>query len=727
MVLSLLLACAPSSPEEVPADPVAVAVDPFIGTGGAGFLVGSSTPAATVPFGMVKLGPDTALDWGAFDAYHCAGYYWDDTHVDGFSHTHMHGTGVPDYGDVLVMPVDGMDPSYTDPDAWRARFSHAAESASPGRYTLTLDNGIRAELTASLHTGVHRYTWPAGADPVLLFDLEHVLGGQSYGAEVHVDAAAGTLSGWMINAGGFTGQGFPVYFYAEVPGGFGAFGTWADDPPTDGRADAAGVDVGAWIAVDAPQAELRVGISPVSVENAHSNLAEVEGQDFEAIAAAAAAAWEAPLDRFAVFGASETEARIFYTSVYHLLQMPTHWTDLDGRYAGFDGQVHTAGATPFYSDFSMWDTYRTAHPAFTLFYPEQASAFATSLLTMAQQGGAFPRWPAANGEGGSMLGAPADIVLADTWLKGVQDWDGPAAWALLDAQARGEIAVPYNARPDPAWQERYGYLPADFMGGSVAWNQELAWADDAMAGLAGALGTPEDAAYYEWRSYTYRNQYDPAVGFFHARYSDGSFSPDLNPVAWEDEYTEGNAWQYLWMPPAHADATAALFGGTEAARARLSTFMQGAEDEGLLATPATWYWHGNEPDIHAPFLFALWGDPDTTGQWQRWVEDERYSDAPDGLAGNDDAGTLSAWYLFSTLGFYPIAGTDQYILGVPRFPEARFRVGDGWFTVTRTGSGSHRAAVTLDGVPLDRPVIHHHELVAGATLAFTLSDSPSTP
>ena len=724
-MLSLLLACTPPALDtgdpSPPVDAVAV-VDPFIGTGGVGFLVGSSTPAATVPFGMVKLGPDTALDWGAFDPYHCAGYYWDDTHVDGFSHTHMHGTGVPDYGNILVMPLDGMDPSYTDPDAWRTAFSHDDEQAAVGYYAVTLGNGISAELTASARVGVHRYAWPATADPVLVFDLEHVLGGVSYGGEVHVDAAAGTVSGWMINAGGFTGQGFPVYFHAEVEDGFATFGTWADDAPTECRADAAGVDLGVWLRATGPTLELRVGISPVSVDNARANLAEVEGKSFETVVAEAQEAWAEPLSRFEITGADEAELRIFYTAVYHLLQMPTNWTDGDGRYAGFDGAVHTAGATPFYSDFSMWDTYRTAHPAYTLFYPSYASAFATSLLTMAQQGGAFPRWPAANGEGGSMLGAPANIVLADTWLKGVQDWDVAAAWTILDAQARGEIEVAYNQRPDPALQIRYGYLPADLVGGSVAWNQELAWADDAMAGLANALGHTEDAAFYEWRSYTYRNQYDPAVGFFHARSSDGTFSDDLNPLAWEDEYTEGNAWQYLWMPPAHADATATLFGGEAVARERLTTFMQGAVDEGLVPTPATYYWHGNEPDIHAPFLFALWGDPDATGLWQRWVEDNRYADTPDGLAGNDDAGTLSAWYLFSTLGFYPIAGTDQYVIGVPRWPEARFKVGDGWFSVARVGSGAHVSRVSLDGVTLTRPVLHHAELAAGSVLTVELTE-----
>lgn len=326
-----------------------------------------------------------------------------------------------------------------------------------------------------------------------------------------------------------------------------------------------------------------------------------------------------------------------------------------------------------------------------------------------------------------MLGAPADIVLADTWIKGVRDWDVDTAWPLLVAQARGQGEIPYNARPDPSLLDRHGYYPSDLVGSSVAWNQEGAWADDALANLAVALGDLENAAYFEHRSYTYLNQYDPESGWFRARDSTGTFTEPFNEIAWEEEYTEGNAWQYLWMPPAHADATAAIFGGEDVARERLYAFMWGAWEEGLVAGPAAYYWHGNEPDIHAPFLFSAWGDPSEAATWQRFVEDERYFAAPDGLAGNDDAGTLSAWYLFSTLGFYPIAGTDQYLIGAPRFPRARFAVDDGVFTVTREGPPTERGrrervgGVWLDGVALTRPWLYHHELRPGSELRVAVT------
>lgn len=722
LALILLLGCAEEE-EPVPVEPPDALgdVDPFIATGGVGFLVGSSTPAATVPFGLVKVGPDTALSWGGIDPYHCSGYYWDDTHIDGFSHLHMHGTGVPDYGSVLFMPVAGWDDDYTHPDAWRTPFSHDDEEAWPGWYAVTLENGIRVELTATTRTAWHRYTWPEG-ERALLLDLEHVLGGTNLGGEVRVDPEAGTLEGYMTNAGPFTGAGFPVWFVAEVDGGFDTFGTWGDDAPQAGRASATGVDLGAWIVPRENPAEMRVGVSLTSLDAARANLAAEALPSMAETAGAAAEAWVPYLAAVEVDGAGDEERAILYTAIYHLLQMPTIQTDVDGTYRGLDQALHGAEGWTYHSDFSMWDTYRTAHPAYTLLWPEHARDFARSLVVMAEQGGAFPRWPAASFEGGSMMGQPATIVLADTWLKGVEDWDVDGALDRLSTQQRGLGEIPYNAPPDPSLLDRYGYYPADLVGSSVAWNQELAWADDALARLAAARGRADEAAHFAHRSYTSLAQWNPAVGFFHARYADGTFAEGLDPFAWEEEYVEGNAWQYLWMPPARSAELAGRFGGEAAAREKLETFFQGAVDEGLLYTPPAWYWHGNEPDIHAAFLFALWGDRDATGRWQRWIEDERYWAEPQGLAGNDDAGTLSAWYLFSTLGLYPLAGTDQYVLGVPRFAEMRLRLGDGWFTVRREGQGERVVATTLDGVPLTGTVVRHHQIRAGGVLVVELGE-----
>lgn len=722
--LPLLAACGATwTGEPVPPvfpeapDPVAD-VNPMIGTGGPGYRVGSSSPAATTPFGLVKLGPDTALEWGGIDAQHCSGYFYDDTYIDGFSHVRLHGTGVADYGTVLVMPLldtdgTGVPDTMRSPDDWREGFSHTNETAEPGYYAVTLNNGIRAELTASPHAGYHRYTFPTGSVGTVVFDLEHVLGGGGAGAEVNLDPTTGDLSGWMLDQGSFVGGygGFRTYFYVHVAEGFTSSGSWSE-----------GNDVGAWIASPTQTLTLDVGISLVSVDEAKANLTAENLGDFDAQVEAARAAWEAPLQKFELVDATDDERALFYTSVYHLLQMPTTQSDVDGGYLGFDQAVHTDPGFTFYSDMSLWDTYRTANPAYMLFYPEQARDFASSLVTMAAQGGALPRWPAASGESGSMLGLPANVVLAETALKGIDGWDQDAGFADAVGLTLGDIRGTPSDPPDPDTLEQYGYLPSDQFGTSVAWVQEVAWADNAVGLWAQKRGEAQTAARLAWRSRFWKNLYDPDVGFFHARLADGSFAPLTSETDWSEEYAEGNAWQYLWLAAQPAEL-AEVLGGTGPARDRLTTFFTNADAEGLVTGPAAYYWQGNEPDLHAAFLFALWGDPDSTGTWQRWVEDERYANAPDGLAGNDDGGTLAAWYVFSTLGIYPLAGTDTYVIGVPRYTAARFAVTDpatgedaGWFSIYRDGTGDHVKQVTLNGVVITRPYLHHAELTAGGEL-----------
>ena len=293
------------------------------------------------------------------------------------------------------------------------------------------------------------------------------------------------------------------------------------------------------------------------------------------------------------------------------------------------------------------------------------------------------------------------------------------AWPLLRDQAMGLVAQDYNARPDIPTLEQYGYYPSDWFGSSVAWLEEDAWADHALAQLAGSLGENDDAAHFEWRSHTWRNTWDPDVGFFHARLSDGTFSTDFNELTWLDEYAEGNAWQYLWMPWFHPDDLAETMGGQDAALAKLTTFFEEAEDEGVIDFPQSYYWHGNEPDIHAAWLFTLWGDRDATWRWVRWIASTHYAADPVGLAGNDDAGTLSAWYVFAALGFYPIAGTDRYVAGVPLFEEVKIPLDGGTFTSRRVGEGDHVVSVTLNGVPVGE-TFPHSALEAGGVYEVTV-------
>ncbi|MBM4392604.1 MAG: GH92 family glycosyl hydrolase [Deltaproteobacteria bacterium] len=711
----LFLACLdPESPAPRGVD----LVDPFIATGGPGFRVGSATPAATVPFGMVKLGPDTALENGGIGPLHCGGYYYTDTHLDGFSHTHMHGVGVPALGNILFFPGDGLADTVRGPDDWRTTFSHDDEVATPGYYAVTLGNGVRVELSATMHAGQHRYTYPEGADPTLVIDLGYNLYGQNLGAKIRVEE--NVVSGFMTNDDSFGGH-FPVYFYAVFDTSIESASTWTEGEVLPGApAEAEGAEVGAVLRFSGTEVRARVGVSLVDVAAAQANLgAELAvDQSLDATASQAEQTWAEAIDGFSVEGGTTDQQIIYFTALYHLLQMPTQYSDADGRYVGFDGQVHDGGGRPFHSDLSLWDTYRTAHPAFDLFFPEKASDFATSLLRMAQQGGAFPRWPVAQHDGSSMIGAPADIALADAIVKDVVDWPVSEAWPLMVAQATGDGEFPYNARPGIAEVESMGYLPADYYGGSVAWLQELAWADDALANAAEALGDHERSAHFSWRSYSYRNVYDPEIGYFHERYSDGSFADELNPLAWEDEFVEGNAEQYLYLAPWDADGLAALLGGEQIARERLENFMMQAVYEGPVVGPGAYYWHGNEPDIHAPWLFALWGDRERAVYWVDWVMESQYDVDPDGLAGNDDAGTLSAWYLFAALGFYPIAGTTHYVLGAPIFDTATFPLVGGHFTVRKEGDGRVVERVTIDGVELSGPTFEHHRFTPGGEMVF---------
>lgn len=717
-MLLLFLACV--EPEEAPPLLPLDLVNPFIGSGGPGFRVGSATPAASAPYGLVKLGPDTSNGGVGLGALHCSGYYYPDDHIEGFSHTHMHGVGVPALGNILFMPGDGIPDSARGPDDWRQPFSHDDESASVGRYDVVLEDGTEVTLSATERVGIHRYRFPDSTnDPTLAIDLGYTAYGQNLGAAIAVNVEAGEVTGVMTNDDAFGGH-FPIWFVAVFDTGILSASTWSEGELLEGAApEATGSEVGAVLHLPRGETRVRVALSLLGPEGARANLEAERPEDLpiESTVAETRALWTRRFEGWAIEGASADEAAIFWTALYHLQRMPTLYGDADGRYLGFDGEVHQAEGWRYASDLSLWDTYRTAHPAYDLFYPEDAASFAQSMLMMREQGGAFPRWAVARNDSSTMLGAPADIALADAIVKDVPGWDRDKAWPLLVAQARGEGEIPYNARPAIHEVETLGYIPADLVGASVAWQLELSWADAALSQAAHTMQDPDAAAFFAWRARKYENLYDPVLGWFRGRNSDGSFPEGFDELSWADEYTEGTAWQYLWLAPWDWAGLAELLGGEALARERLSLFFEYARAEGPLIGPPGYYWHGNEPDIHAPWLFALWGDPAATSEWVRWARETHYHNDPDGLAGNDDAGTLSAWYLFASAGFYPIAGTRIYVLNEPAFDHIRLPVPGGEFDVWREGEGE-LVSVELNGVPWTKPTFDHAELVGGGTLLF---------
>ncbi|HZO13527.1 MAG TPA: GH92 family glycosyl hydrolase, partial [Polyangiaceae bacterium] len=417
-------------------------VDPFIGTGGVGYGVGSAFPGPQRPFGMVRPGPDTMLKLGAATFMHCSGYAYEDTYVYGFSHTRMHGTGIVDYGTIGFMPTLGMTEGKTTTNGRRMGFAKDDEHASAGRYEVTLDDGIVVELTASERVAFHRYTFPSGADAVVTVDIGHALPDvEIVDGSIDIDVMNQSVSGFAHFSGGYSARfgGMPVYFRARFTRPFASYGVWQAGALAESEITRSGADVGAWLAFDATtdaEVGVAVAISFVDLAHAAANLdAEAPSFDFDAELAATEAAWEDMLGRVQIEATSERDLEIAYTALYHTLLMPTLATEADGSYRGLDGEVHQAEGFRYCTDFSLWDTYRTLHPWLTLVYPEYQRDMLHSMVAMAVQSGAPPKWVLGIGETGGMVGDSSAVVFADSWARGVRDFDLAAIYAVLRASA----------------------------------------------------------------------------------------------------------------------------------------------------------------------------------------------------------------------------------------------------------------------------------------------------
>ena len=507
------------------------AADPMIGTGVDVFNVGNAFPGACTPFGMVKVSPDTTGYAGAAVPFHCAGYSYNDPLILGFSHMHLHGTGAPGYGVLRVVPTVGMSDEKTSADGYRSHYDHETEEASPGYYAVTLtDPEVRVELTAGPRTALHRFTYPAGSQGVVIFDLSEILvGGEVTDAEVTIDPARNAVTGWQHANGGFQGRygGFVVYFEAVFARPFAEHGVWSGGARRQGEDHATGNDIGAWFSFhthEDPSLEMQIGISLVEPASARANReTELGGRGFDETRAAAAAAWEAELERIEIAGASEKERVIFYTALYHSMMMPTLLTDVDGRYMGFDREAHVAEDFLYYTDFSMWDTFRTLHPLLTLIVPDRAADMAQSLTRMAEQGGAMPRWPMGIGYTGSMIGSSADCVIADAYVKGATGFDVESAYGAVRMTATGPRPPGTGGGRDNIEDYlRYGYVPAP-LDGSVSKTLEYAFEDYCLAQLATELGETADAEMFLAHSQYYRNLWHAEDQFFRPRDAEGNW------------------------------------------------------------------------------------------------------------------------------------------------------------------------------------------------------------
>jgi predicted alpha-1,2-mannosidase len=725
------------------------AVDPFIGTGGEGHTF----PGAVAPFGMVQLSPDTDTSCVIRECYaHAAGYRHDDPTIEGFSHTHFSGAGHSDLGDVLVMPVSGdavaMDPGTPEAPGYRSRFAHASEMARPGYYAVTLDAPqVRAEMTAGTRVGVHRYTFPAGKAAHLVLDLRRSLynyPGKVLWSGLHL-RADGTLTGFRETRGWAPGRKlfFAMRFSAPLTGhavvdrdaditykGFQAPGRGSDALAEKlGKQLEARLDFGA---LDRPL-EVRVALSGVDEAGAVANL-DAEPGDFDATLARTRAAWDAAL------GAVELEApaptrTIVATALYHSLIAPSVWSDADGRYRGPDDQVHRAEGYTFRSTFSLWDTFRAEHPLLTLVQPAQTTNDVVRSLVDSQRyspHGILPVWQFAGRETWTMIGYHAVPVIADAYLKGFRGFDANAA---LDAMVASADYAPYGGLGD---YMKLGYVPIDREPEAASKTVEYAYDDWTIARMARALGRTAVAQRFERRATNWRNSFDVKTGWLRARKSDGSYRTPFDPTAinYGSDYTEGNAWQYSWFMPQDQAGLFRLLGGDRKAIAKLDAMFDydnskldysHAEDiAGLIGQ----YIHGNEPSHHVAYLYTYAGAPWRTQERLKQIVDSQYHATPQGLSGNDDLGQMSAWLVFTALGFYPVApGSNQYVIGRPFVSRATLRLPDGKsFAVVADGlSDANRyvGTVTLDGKPLTRSWIGDDELRAGGELRFTMTARPN--
>ncbi|HEY1954355.1 MAG TPA: GH92 family glycosyl hydrolase [Polyangiaceae bacterium] len=702
-------------------------VDPFIGTGGVGWGVGTTYPGAQAPLGMVRVGPDTSQNHAAASFLHCSGYTYTDDTIDGFSHFHLHGAGIADYGGTALMPTIGMSPDKSAPRGHGSHFSHSTESAAPGYYAVTLDDtNIKVELTATTHVGFHRYTFPSGSDATVIVDAGHLLSDDTSvtAGSVTIDPAAQTVSGFAHVKGEYSSAfgGMDLYFFAHFTKPFTTYGTYLDGALTDSSTTQAGDDVGAYLHFDVSSdavVEAHVGVSFVDVTHAQANLA-AEETTFDAARTAADAAWESRLERARISTRGEHDRRVFYTALYHTALMPTVASDVDGSYRGIDGNVHHA-TFRYFTDFSLWDTYRTLHPLVTLLYPEDAADLAASLVQMGKDAGFLPRWPIGTGESGGMIGDGATIVLADTFVKGITGWDTGAGYALAKTQATTQL--PKGGRDDVADWVTLGYIPTDFGGDSASKTLEYASADAALANWAAAAGHADDATTFDARSKgAWRALYDPTSHFLFPKDKAGAMQSVI-PTAMGGAYTEGTAWQYDFMVPFDEPGLEStmtrpvLLGRVE------QLFTRYACTGKSLAFPNPYYWPSNEPDLISGWMFGLAGDHERAGRWLRWATLANYDEGPAGLPGNDDSGTMSAYYLFASLGFYPIAGSDTYVLGSPLIPHATLAVPNGTITIDAPAASKlsrFPTAITLNGASVTS-TIRHADLL-GATLHFDMTE-----
>lgn len=700
-------------------------VDPFIGTAAHGHVF----PGAATPFGMVQLSPDNGTsgwDW-------CSGYNYSDSVIAGFSHTHLSGTGIGDLCDILFLPsMDEFSLSLPDSAASLAKlnrvyFSHEAEQARPGYYAVALASGVNAELTATQRCGIQRYTAVRGGTMHVLVDLGFAINWDRP-TECSLSWDSIALSGKRISAGWAEKQ--YLFFssgFSKAPASVKMItaGALTGGTAAEGRNIACVLD---FEMNEGEELIIKTGISAVDEAGAAANLAEeMRDWDFAAAAAEAQQAWQKKLEVIRAESADTSLLKVFYTALYHTMIAPNLYCDTDGRYRGTDGEIHTTAGFTNYTVFSLWDTYRAAHPLFTLTVPEMVPDFINTMLTIRDQQGKLPVWSLAANETNCMIGYHAVPVIADAVHKKFTGFDYGRA---LDASVHS-ASLDFRGLD---YYRKYGYIPSELENESVAKTMEYSIDDWCISQMASDLGKTELAAEFLSRSHNYRNLFDTTIMFVRGRMSDGSWRPDYDPLYshhTRSDFTEGNGWQYTWLAPHDVDGLVSLFGSREMFLQRLDSLFRVTEEvKGENSSPDIsgligQYAHGNEPSHHIAYLFSMAGAPEKTESIVRRIMAEMYTDSKDGICGNEDCGQMSAWYVFSAMGFYPANPADgKFILGSPVLDRVTISLpGDKTFTVIAEGNSRENVNVSasyLNGVKLDRNYITWEEITAGGELRFVM-------
>jgi len=704
-------------------------VNPFIGTGAVhGGLSGNNYPGATVPFGMIQLSPDTreAPDWAQ-----ASGYDYNDQTIYGFSHTRLSGTGASDLIDLLLLPTsDGRTSS---------NFSHTAEKAQPGYYQVMLaDEGINAELTATTRTGIHRYSYPNGKEAQLIIDLDHSANKGSWNRRIinsqirivndHAIEGYRIITGWAKLR--------KVYFYIEFSSPILSSSLRDGDRQYENTPVINGSNLHAMLRfgkLNEKPLICKVALSLVSTDNARLNLKqEASHWDFNQYTTDADRLWEKELEKINIQG-TDLQKTIFYTALYHTLIQPNTISDVNGEYMAADYTTRQLSANEIhYTTFSLWDTFRGAHPLYTLLNADRVTDFVKSMIRQYEYYGYLPIWQLWGQDNYCMIGNHSIPVIVDAILKGIPGIDIEKAYEAV----YNSSVISHPNSPFEVW-EKYGYMPENIQTQSVSITLEQAFDDWCVAQLAKKLGKNDDYERFMKRSAFYRNLFNPETGFFQSKNDKGEWIEPFDPYKYGANggypFTEGNAWQYFWYVPQNIPDLITLTGGNKAFTAKLDTFFTVNHQSGELNDNASGfvgqYAHGNEPSHHVAYLYTCAREPWKTQKYVAHIMNNLYNDTSSGYAGNDDCGEMSAWYIFGALGFYPVnPASGEYIIGTPMLEEATIHLPDGkTFAIKaprKKGNEIYIRSIKLNGKKHTKNYITHQDILNGGTLEFVMSATP---